>query len=451
MEGLLGGFDPEQLKQLMAQFGATPQDTADANKQAAFALGFGLLQGRKGNELATIGQAGLGAMGARQASLANSGQLRQQGLQNAMGMAKLAQAAQAQQGAAQQAQELAGAFGAGGPPPLPPAPMGPPDAGGAMSQQLPPLPAQPSATSQADQYRAAAVIYAKQGNSEAAKRMMDIANSMEAEYNTIPQMSRGPDGSIQPVLIGKRGETKTLPYLPAEKLSFHDTGGGIAGLNPYTGKQEMPALPKTISPDTQFTGGITMRGQNMTDARARELNANQAGAGEIKETDSGFVRIGKDNTVTPIVAGGAQVQPKPTGAVQQQIANNAVMINKLDRAIKLVSDKPDAFGSMNYIGDAVRQRTDPGGVEARSLVADIAGQKIHDRAGASQTVTEVERLKPYIPNITDSPATILKKLPLFRQEYTLIQKELQGGKSLSAVAGGNTGGATGGWSIKEVK
>ena len=46
--GLLGsGLDPDQLQQLMAQFGATDADKQSADKQALFALGFGLLQGRR--------------------------------------------------------------------------------------------------------------------------------------------------------------------------------------------------------------------------------------------------------------------------------------------------------------------------------------------------------------------------------------------------------------------
>lgn len=71
--GLLDdGIDPAEIQKWMAQFGATAADQKNADKQAAFALGFGLLGGRKGNELATIGQAGLGAMGARQSYLDNA-------------------------------------------------------------------------------------------------------------------------------------------------------------------------------------------------------------------------------------------------------------------------------------------------------------------------------------------------------------------------------------------
>ena len=69
--GMLGGFDPQEIQQMMAQFGATEKERSDANKQALFALGFGLLGGRKGNELQTIGRAGLGALDYRNRTLAD--------------------------------------------------------------------------------------------------------------------------------------------------------------------------------------------------------------------------------------------------------------------------------------------------------------------------------------------------------------------------------------------
>ena len=95
-EGLLG-FDPEQLKALMAQFGATPQDRADANKQAAFALGFGLLQGRKGQELATIGNAGANALGYRNHLLADIPRQRLDAVHGGIGLLKAQQDLQGMQ------------------------------------------------------------------------------------------------------------------------------------------------------------------------------------------------------------------------------------------------------------------------------------------------------------------------------------------------------------------
>ncbi len=135
MDGLFG-IDPEQLKALMAQFGASPEDQQAANKQALQALGFGLLQGRKGNELATIGQAGFGAMNARQQSLADAQSGKMRSIQTGLGLAKFSnelQNQQAQQAQQRQLQELTQRSGMPGM-----APMGPPTASGEMQPEVQP-------------------------------------------------------------------------------------------------------------------------------------------------------------------------------------------------------------------------------------------------------------------------------------------------------------------------
>ena len=115
-------------------------------------------------------------------------------------------------------------------------------------------------------------------------------------------------------------------------------------------------------------------------------------------------------------------------------------MNKIDRAITLVEKHPYAFGAWNVVGDAAAQRLNPSGIEARAMVADIAGQKIHDRSGAAVTIGESERLKPYVPNATDTADTVKRKLKLFKTEYAQMQRELQGGRPIAAVAGGDAGG-----------
>lgn len=72
------------------------------------------------------------------------------------------------------------------------------------------------------------------------------------------------------------------------------------------------------------------------------------------------------------------------------------------------------LGAWNYLGDTVRQRTDPEGVPLRAAIANISGQVIHDRSGAAVTVGEMERLKPFLPAPTDDAATALKKAQTLR-------------------------------------
>jgi hypothetical protein len=139
------------------------------------------------------------------------------------------------------------------------------------------------------------------------------------------------------------------------------------------------------------------------------------------------------NTRQPIREGIGPKAGELPASTREKMAQNNVTLAKIDRAIEEATTRPESFGAMNYIPDAVRQRTDPEGVAARALVADIAGQKIHDRSGAAVTVGEMERLRPYIPAATDNPETVRKKLEMFRQEYSRVQEELAAGRSVAEL------------------
>ena len=134
--GLLGNFDSAQLQQLMQQFGATEAEKKDANKQALFALGFGLLGGRRGQELATIGHAGMGAMQYRQHVLDDAQQNKMRGMAGGVAMTQFVQAQQDRQARISQQQRLDALTQASGVPGLPQ--MGPPTAQGDMQPPVAP-------------------------------------------------------------------------------------------------------------------------------------------------------------------------------------------------------------------------------------------------------------------------------------------------------------------------
>jgi hypothetical protein len=160
--------------------------------------------------------------------------------------------------------------------------------------------------------------------------------------------------------------------------------------------------------------------------------------GELRDApvDGGGTQLG---WVTPKgfnAVPGTATKPKDVPAsIQQALATNAVTLTKIDRALDLVDQNPDAFGWKNIAGDTIRQRTNPEGVDARAMVADIGSQKIHDRSGAAVTVSEAPRLTPFVPNVTDNPNTIKKKLANFQREYAQMMDELQKGYGLNSVAG----------------
>ena len=60
------------------------------------------------------------------------------------------------------------------------------------------------------------------------------------------------------------GGAKAMP------LHFANTGNAIVGVNQITGQPVGQGLQMQVSPDARLSAGTAMRGQNMTDARARE-------------------------------------------------------------------------------------------------------------------------------------------------------------------------------------
>jgi hypothetical protein len=147
-----------------------------------------------------------------------------------------------------------------------------------------------------------------------------------------------------------------------------------------------------------------------------------------------FFQPGKDGGPPKIMEGVAPPKKETPAALQEKLAQNKVTLGKIDKALLAVDAYPEAFGLQNVAGDTLMQRADPKGVAARAMVADIAGQKIHDRSGAAVTVGETARLKPYVPNVTDSPPTVKKKLELFRAEYAAMQQAINSGASIDQAA-----------------
>jgi len=216
----------------------------------------------------------------------------------------------------------------------------------------------------------------------------------------------------------------------AAKLHWEDTGPSTLGLDAYDGSIKA-RLQNGMTPDGAASNenaraniGIARERLNVERERAVQ------GRSTVVQTDAGpLVFNTRTNQATPIIGpNGQAVGPKlrdVPGTVRKTLFENDAALRKVDDALAAVKKYPEALGVSNYLGDTIRQRTDPDGVNARALVADIGSLKIHDRSGAAVTASETPRLKPFIPSATDDEATVNKKLNLFKQEYTAIQQDIR--------------------------
>lgn len=96
-------------------------------------------------------------------------------------------------------------------------------------------------------------------------------------------------------------------------------------------------------------------------------------------------------------------------------------LRKAEDALAAVETAPEATGpgiglaNKALPGDALNW-FQPSGAAARAAIADIGSLKIHDRSGAAVTAAEFPRLKPFVPEPGDTPATVKMKLERFKEE-----------------------------------
>ena len=163
----------------------------------------------------------------------------------------------------------------------------------------------------------------------------------------------------------------------------------------------------------------------------RELQSSQQSfqAGENAKNRDNAVRIAGMPARSPVGADGTPGKAVPQPVAKAYLANQQ-QIKTIDRALQEVAKNPKALGLKAFIPDVVLNRVPDriaegfeGGIEARAGVADVGSLLIHDRSGATVTVAESPRLKPFVPLPTDDAKTATKKLQRLRQ---LLVEETDG-------------------------
>ena len=255
------------------------------------------------------------------------------------------------------------------------------------------------------------------------------------ELANLQQIGDNPDGLRK----WAAGHALTAEQL-LPKIQMQDTGGtsNVLSIDPLTGKPSLiSSTNKTATPDAimsneraisegKLNRGVQIRGQNLTDARAKEnVNGSKAPSGYLWSSDGSLI---------PIKGGPADPQTKlkqVPATISTAIVGNKQTLSKLDSAIALLEGKDVGTGKNKMIGDAsatgwkglippiALNRMDPKGTDARAQVADIGSLILHDRSGAAVTASESPRLMPFIPSATDDNVTALKKLRRLRDMASL--------------------------------
>lgn len=181
----------------------------------------------------------------------------------------------------------------------------------------------------------AAQFLAQNGEYEKAMAMMPKPKEL--------QINKLNASDFTPASLAKFAQSQNYGDLERlEKASFQNTGSKTYALNPFTGAP-LNSIENTQDPNSRASVAATLRGQNMTDARARESNdiQKQSARTQIMQTPEGLIAIDKGtNQAAPVTLGGSPVRSEDS---MKKTANAKTVISLLDEADKLL---PNSTGSL---------------------------------------------------------------------------------------------------------
>jgi hypothetical protein len=133
------------------------------------------------------------------------------------------------------------------------------------------------------------------------------------------------------------GSTRVAPFGAKPDVTLQNLGDRVVAVDKNR-VQNGQEFRQGVSPDTVYSGNVSMRGQNMTDARAREANTLNAWAPMNVEGVGVFGYDKRTNTVSPVTGpAGAPVMDAKTAADSKR---GAGLMSDIGRARQLLSSGP---------------------------------------------------------------------------------------------------------------
>ena len=165
---------------------------------------------------------------------------------------------------------------------------------------------------------------------------------------------RMPDGSVQIVGFDEYGKPVDTGRTPFKDGDVQDFGGAKYVRDPITNKLTLLGN-KTATPDATLGASVTMRGQNMTDARARELNAITREGQQtqvVNDPIRGTMLVNKGTgLMRPAV--GMDGQPVPSEEKVKAGKQSGQLFAAIGEAEKLMKQGPTASGVGSLIDKAL--------------------------------------------------------------------------------------------------
>lgn len=214
----------------------------------------------------------------------------------------------------------------------------------------------------------------------------------------------------QPVLrqFGQGGESRDVAdALPYEKPIEANLGGSLGYLDPFTLKPRAN-LGKSVSPDAQLGANTTMRGQNLTNARALDLNEiqRQGQRTQILDTPAGPIAVDKGTAqARPVTMGGQAVKGE---AIMKKEQGATRVLALLDQAEKVLPNATNSYAGAGVDLAARMVGGAPQGAQAIGQLKAIEGALLSEmpRMEGPQSNYDVQNYKqaagqlgdPTVPN-----------------------------------------------------
>ena len=401
--GYLDLGNPGTIQGLLAQFQPSEADRAAAQRQALLTLGLGLMGATKGHELQALGQAGQRALLARQQYLDDLQAQKLHAMQlrgSALNVLNKEYQYNDASLLRQQQQEAARRFASGGfqsplssgvggsmqsapgdlvgvgtdsfamndpgvgqasSPPTGPSSM---NSGLQAPGAVPMKPPLPDRRQMATRLNAIGDYWSSVGRMPQAEQYYKMAQAAMPQLKDQKVYTK--NGQRIVVNVYNDGSMEVEPFSPdLEKLHFADSGGAIQGVDPFTAAPVGTPIPKSQTPDSVASVAATIRGQNLTDARAREnialrrqeLDPFGLGVGAGQQTPfTNAVRNGvhgDEFLATLPSALAAQVKALAEGR-QAFPTGYALRSPQMQTLIQMVSQYDPSFDAVNY---AARSKT----------------------------------------------------------------------------------------------
>lgn len=166
-------------------------------------------------------------------------------------------------------------------------------------------------------------------------RALAVQQSLRKEQPKLSKLEqmRDSQGRMVNVAVFEDGTSKVLPYGVKPEIALQNLGNRVVAIDKNS-TSNGASFGIGTSPDTVYQGGITMRGQNLSDARAREAN-------NINK-EAARVQIINDPNQGPLLI------DKGTGLARPAVGFDGKPIP----SEKSVADKKGAKAALDLIGQA---------------------------------------------------------------------------------------------------